>query len=133
MTTTTALVCIACSSPYVTSPRPGDTYTLCPTCLPLAWSRDALREADRIESARRHVLASAPQTLTLQQWLAIIGRYAGRCALCTVTAYSVLAVWTPEAGLTAHNVVPLCKSCEYHRIHNFANALERVRLELHEL
>jgi hypothetical protein len=120
--------CTACLNTYnmPASAALGDYPHLCAGC----FSRDTLREYDRIESARRYVLAGAPQTLTLAEWLAIVASWRGLCALCGLVPFSQLSIWIPAEGLAAHNVVPLCKACSHHKLHSWRDAMERVDVQL---
>jgi hypothetical protein len=95
------------------------------TCVP---SRAALH--DQIESARKHLLKGAKDTLTIEQWQAIIASYNGQCALCEMNPVDSCTIWVPVDGLVAGNVAPLCKACHYHKEHSFLSAMERVRTQL---
>ena len=128
MTTTqrSRLICMACNQPYDSPTRATSTYHLCSQCMVTEWSKDALREADRIESARRHVQPGAPQTLSLHEWLAVIATFRGRCALCEIVPYSALVLYRDDQGLTATNCFPACKACAHHFKSGFGNAVDRL-------
>jgi hypothetical protein len=122
----TLLTCALCGRQYEAPAHVAGSYGLCPD----HWSRDTLREYDRLQSARRHVLEGAPATLTLAEWLAIIAKWRGLCALCQIATFSELAIWIPARGLAANNVAPLCRVCAHHKKHSFLSAMERVELAL---
>lgn len=119
MTTPHTSICALCWSSY--EARNG--YGLCPDC----WSRDRLREFDRLESAtakaHRHNL---PVTLTLHQWLATISDFKGRCAYCQELPYSFIETVDEYAGLTWENAVPVCRACSIHKAKSWEAAQRRV-------
>ena len=118
--------CVLCGVQYDAPANLKGYKGLCPE----HWQRDILREMDRLSSARDRLPAGTPDTLTLQEWLAIVASWEGQCALCGINQSSVPAIWAPTLGLVAGNVVPLCRACDYHRQHNFSNALARVSAQL---
>lgn len=119
------MTCVLCGVQYEALAIAGYTG-LCPD----HWTRDTLREWDRINSARKHLLPGAPDTLTLAEWLAVVTSWAGCCALCELNTYNTLAIWIPALGLVAGNVAPLCRACAWHKDHSFLSAMEEVRAQL---
>ncbi len=118
-------VCVLCGVEYAGLAIAG-YQGLCPD----HWTKDALREWDRINSARKHLVAGAPDTLTLSEWLGIVTSWRGLCALCQLNTYNSLAIWIPSSGLVAGNVAPLCRACYYHKEHSFLSAMDDVRAKL---
>lgn len=118
--------CVLCGVLYDAPANLRSYQGLCPE----HWQRDILREMDRLAAARDRLPADVPNTLTLQEWLAIIASWEGQCALCRLNQSSVLAIWVPNDGLVAGNVAPLCRACEYHRQHSFLSAMDRVSAQL---
>ena len=119
-------MCALCSDEYQPYSRLAG-YDLCQRC----WSKDILREYDRLASARRQAeRAGLPATLTLREWLAIITDWRGLCAYCQVSFYAAIDVCRPADGLTATNAVPICKACSVHKNGSFAAAMERVQAYL---
>jgi len=123
MTTPHTAICALCWSTF----QAHTSYGLCPDC----WSRDRLREFDRLESAKvkaeRHNL---PITLTLREWLATTSDFEGKCAYCQEIPYSFLEMVNPDAGLTWDNVVPVCRACSIHKACSFETAQNRVQAYL---
>ncbi|HEY7417683.1 MAG TPA: hypothetical protein VH593_21050 [Ktedonobacteraceae bacterium] len=100
------------------------SYGLCPAC----WSRDRLREWDRLETARRYALRNhLPATLTLTQWLSVCSDFGGSCAYCHEMSYQRIDMVIPERGLAYDNVVPICLACLHHKEHGFEAAIQHVR------
>ncbi len=105
------------------------SYGLCPQC----WSRDKLREYDRLESAeykarKQHL----PATLTLAQWLATTSDFNGKCAYCLELPYHFITMVEPDKGLTWENAVPICRACAVHKECSFDVASLRVKAYLAE-
>lgn len=105
-----------------------NSYGLCERC----FSRDRLREYDRVESAARqaHRANICPITLTLPEWLSILSDFAGVCALCKRYGASKILMFDHTQGLAYYNVIPACYACEYHHINGFETAREEIRLYL---
>lgn len=101
------------------------SYGLCPHC----YSKDRLREYDRIESAIRQARRQgiAPVTLTLVEWLSVLSDFAGTCALCRHHGYTKILMVNVVKGLVYTNIVPACTACEYHYHHGFNSAIEEVQ------
>jgi hypothetical protein len=119
-------LCSLCGEQYAAPANVRAYHGLCPT----HWSGDTLREWDRWEAARSQAAHDVPATLTLAEWLAILSHHRGKCAICQQVQFSRLATWIPAEGLTAHNVVPLCKACHWNREHSWRDAIERVTAQL---
>lgn len=119
-------ICVLCGVQYEAPAHLTRYQGLCPA----HWQRDILREMDRLSSVRDRLPVGTQDTLTLQEWLAVINYWEGQCALCGLNQSSVLAIWTPALGLVAGNVVPLCRACEHHRQHSFSLAIDRVSAQL---
>lgn len=63
---------------------------------------------------KRAIDAGLPATLTLEQWIATLKFYQGRCAYCRVGPYEAIEHFIPltlGGGTTADNCVPACKTC----------------------
>ena len=123
---TSLKTCVLCGVQYDAPVHLRGYQGLCPSC----WSKDTLREWDRLESAHKRLLPGAPDALTLAEWLAIVARWRGLCALCEINQFGVLAIWFPVDGLVAGNVAPLCRACEHHRQNSFSLAIDRVSAQL---
>lgn len=73
-------------------------------------------ESARVSRHRRKSLArTLPNTLTIEQWAAIVAAYKGRCAYCgrkpkKLTQDHVVPV-KKGGGYTAENIVPACQPC----------------------
>lgn len=119
-------ICVLCGVQYEAPAGVFGYEGLCPD----HWSRDTLREYDRIISARRQLAKGSPATLKLSEWLAIVGSWRGLCALCQLVPYSLLAIWRPDRGLIAGNVVPLCKVCNAFRGRSFDDAMRQIDMQL---
>lgn len=123
MTTPHAAVCALCNSSF----EAHTSYGLCPLC----WSRDRLREFDRLESATRKAhRANLPVTLSLKQWLTVTSDYKGRCAFCLEVPYSFIEMVDPHQGLVWDNAVPVCRACAIHKAHSWEEAERRVHAYL---
>lgn len=119
MTTPHAAICALCWSTF----EAHTSYGLCPDC----WSRDRLREFDRLESARAKAQRqNLPTTLTLREWLATTSDFSGKCAYCEEVPYSFVETVNPDLGLTWDNVVPVCRACSVHKVLSFDVAQNRV-------
>src|SRR5712691_45345 len=124
MITQAVLICVLCGQEYHVEAHVIGTYGLCPGC----WSRDTLREHDRLESAKRHARSVGHEAdLTLAQWLAVIVDYRGLCALCEARPYEALALVDESRGVTPGNCIPCCRSRRVHLMNGFAVALARVK------
>jgi hypothetical protein len=123
MTTPHIAICALCWSSF----EAHTSYGLCPDC----WSKDRLREFDRLEAAttkaHRHKL---PALLTLREWLSVTSDFKGRCAYCLEVAYSFIETVHPEQGLTFDNAVPICRACSIHKADSFEAAQRRVEAYL---
>jgi hypothetical protein len=119
-------ICVLCGVVYTAPPHLKGYQGICPD----HWNKDVLREFDRIASARGHLSAGQPDTLRLDEWMAIIAAYRGVCALCETLPFSVLELWTLGQGLTANNAVPLCRACAVHRRGSWQDAVDRVTRQL---
>ncbi len=119
------MICVLCGVEYAGLAIAG-YRGLCPD----HWTKDTLREWDRINSARKQLVADVPDTLTLSEWLGIVTSWRGLCAICEMNSYNTLAIWIPARGLVAGNVAPVCRVCEYHRQHSFVAALDSVSAKL---
>lgn len=104
------------------------SYGLCSKC----FSRDRLREYDRVESATRQARREGicPISLTLVHWLSVLSDFAGVCALCKRYGASKILMFDRTQGLVYTNILPACYACEYHYIHGFDTAKEEIRLYL---
>ena len=99
------------------------TYGLCKRC----WSRDRLREFDRLLSTMRSIRRmNVPCTLTLIEWLSVISDFQGKCAFCLVAPYHSIEMLRPAYGLVWGNVLPCCRSCSTHLQHGFETSIARV-------
>lgn len=115
----TTAQCVICGLTF----ESRTSYGLCPLC----WSKDRLREWDRVQSATRSALrANRPATLTLVQWLSTVSDFEGLCAYCQEMTYSYIDMVNPALGLIYENVVPLCRACAVHRRSSFEDAKIRV-------
>jgi hypothetical protein len=113
-------ICVLCCVPF----DARTSYGLCPLC----YSKDRLREYDRVESSRHHALRNnLPATLTLQQWLACLSDFAGLCSYCGLVPFSVIEIVDERKGLSHNNVVPSCRVCSHYRKQPFEQAEIRVR------
>ena len=123
MTTPHTAICALCWSSF----EAHTSYGLCPDC----WSRDRLREFDRLESAttraQRHFL---PATLTLQEWLATASDFKGKCAYCQEMPYSFIETVNPYLGLIWDNTIPVCRAFSIHKADSFEVAQNRVNAYL---
>jgi len=120
---TLTAICALCDEEFAAR----TTYGICPSC----FSRDTLREFDRLESAKRHAKrASLPVELTLTDWLATIADFNAKCAYCLTVPFGYLEMVDPLAGLTKKNAIPVCKACQVHKQHSFTAAEQRVRAYL---
>ena len=101
------------------------SYGICKRC----YSKDRLREHDRVESAVRQARNAGivPITLCLPEWLATLSDFAGVCALCKRYSCSRILMVDRAKGLTYANVIPACYACEHHYIHGFNAAIEEIR------
>lgn len=72
-------------------------------------------EQDRVQMhCKQSVKNGTPATLTVDEWLASIDFFHGKCAYCQVNPYSVLEHILPTCfggGTTKENCVPACVSC----------------------
>lgn len=116
--------CTICGLPF----EARHSYGLCEKC----YSRDRLREYDRVESACRaaHRQGIVPVTLTLVHWLSTLSDHAGLCAFCREYQCSVIEMVRPGGGLTYDNVVPCCRACHRRRSDGYDEAEDRVRIYL---
>ncbi len=115
--------CILCGEDYEPPAGAGRYAVLCPRC----WSKDTLREYDRLESAKRQAQRSGlPATLMLGEWLAIVTDWRGLCAYCQESYYSAIDLYRPGEGLTASNTVPICRACSVHKSSGWETAIGRV-------
>ncbi|MEO6891009.1 MAG: hypothetical protein ABI324_18645 [Ktedonobacteraceae bacterium] len=116
----TASICALCSSFF----EARTSYGLCPAC----WTRDRLREYDRVASVSTHARrAHAQVTLSLVEWLSVVSDFKGLCAYCLTLPFSRIEMVNPAAGLTYANVVPCCRACAVHKEHTFEAASHRVQ------
>src|SRR5438034_10180793 len=104
------------------------SYGICTKC----YSRDRLREYDRVESAVRqaHREGLVPVTLTLVEWLSILSDAQGVCMLCKRYGCSRILMFDRAKGLVYDNVVPACHACEHHYVYGFDAAKEEIRIYL---
>ncbi|SRR6266487_4420326 len=119
---TIEVYCTLCGQQYRAPSHIRAYHNLCPSC----YSADALREWDRIESARGQLLPGAPDTLKLSEWLHTVAAFHGKCCLCLQVPFSRLTLLDMARGLTAENAIPTCKACAWHYTHSFAASVERV-------
>jgi antitoxin component HigA of HigAB toxin-antitoxin module len=116
-------LCALCNTEF----EARTSYGLCKNC----WSKDRLREWDRLESAKKSIRRlGVPTSLTLVEWLSIVSDFQGRCAYCLVSNYFDMEMANPRLGLVRANVIPCCRSCQIHKHHTFDVALERVQAYL---
>ena len=117
--------CALCSDEYRLCSRSAG-YELCQRC----WSKDTLREYDRLESAK-HKVQSSGLTATLGKWLGIAADWRGLCAYCQEAYYSAIDLYRPGEGLTATNCVPTCKVCTVHKNRGgFTTMMDRMQAYL---
>lgn len=103
------------------------SYGLCPDC----WTKDRLREYDRLQSAYKEARRrDQPALLELRQWLTILSDFAGRCAYCQVHWYQLIETVDTDLGVVQGNVVPICYGCREHKRVGWQNAASRVRAYL---
>lgn len=116
--------CVICGMTF----EARHSYGLCNRC----FSRDRLREFDRVESAVRQARKAGivPNTLCLPEWLSVLSDFAGVCALCKRYGASKILMAERSKGLVYANVIPACYACEYHYIHGFDAAKEEIRIYL---
>lgn len=125
MTSPHTAVCALCSSSF----EAHTSYGLCPDC----WSRDRLREFDRLEAAIKVAhRKKLPVTLSLRQWLTVTSDFKGRCAFCLEMPYWFLEMVDPYQGLTWQNVIPVCRACSIHKANTWEAAERRVHAYLVE-
>jgi hypothetical protein len=99
-------------------------YGLCKKC----WSRDRLREWDRIlSSSKQAEKEGLPYSLLLTQWLSLTSDLKGLCAYCQEYSYSIIEMVDPIKGLVYGNVIPACRACHVHKKHGFNTAEQRVK------
>lgn len=116
-------VCALCTTPF----QARTSYGLCKNC----WSRDRLREWDRLISAQRQAeRLNVPATLTLVQWMSTASDFKGLCAYCLEMPFSLIEMVDPRLGLIWENVVPICKACHTHKHTSFEEAIRRVQVYL---
>lgn len=101
------------------------SYGLCEKC----YSKDRLREYDRVESACRAARRQGivPVHLTLVEWLSTLSDFAGLCAFCREYTCNVIEMVRRDAGLCYDNVVPACRACSTRRQDGYEEAEDRVR------
>lgn len=105
------------------------SYGICPLC----WSRDRLREFDRVHMAIKQAeRAKLPATLTLLEWMSIASDFNGLCAYCLEMPFTSITMVVPERGLVRANVVPICRACNKHKQHGFDVAHQRILLYLEQ-
>lgn len=104
------------------------SYGICSAC----FSRDRLREYDRVESAVRQARREGicPISLVLLEWLSILSDAHGVCLLCKRYGASKILMADRAVGLVYANVIPACYACEHHYIHGFDSAKEEIKLYL---
>jgi 5-methylcytosine-specific restriction endonuclease McrA len=70
---------------------------------------------------RRAILAQVENTLTTEQWEAVLAKYKYRCAYCgskkNVEMDHIIPV-SKNGEHTIHNVIPACRSCNGHKCAN---------------
>lgn len=116
--------CALCATPFDAT----TSYGLCPAC----WSKDRLREWDRLRSATYYATrANVRATLTLPEWLTILSDFRGRCAYCLKDYYSLIERVDMRKGLVWGNVVPVCRACKVHKDSSWDTAVDRVASYLH--
>ena len=124
MITQAVLICVLYGQEYHVEAHVIGTYGLCPGC----WSRDTLREDDRLESAKRHARAAGnADTLTLAQWLAPVAVFNGKCGLCEVRPFEEIGILDACGGIALDNCFPVCRSCRTHLVHGFDLAIARIQ------
>lgn len=116
------ITCVLCGSLFTLHTHLQGDYGLCPCC----FSRDNLREWDRLMSAKGKLQPEVPNTLSLIEWLNSIASWHGLCALCETVGYSHMDMLRQEDGLTANNVIPTCRACHVHSVGSWAEAMTRV-------
>src|ERR1700739_1216103 len=106
------------------------SYGLCEKC----YSKDRLRELDRVDSAARqaHRKGIVPATLVLVEWLSVLSDHAGLCAFCCTYSASVIEMYDRTKGLTYDNVIPACKACVAMRRGGIEEAEKRIGTYLSE-
>ena len=73
-----------------------------------------IREVDRVKAQLIYARAqNAAATLTVIEWFAILDRFGWKCAYCQEKPFQIMShvVAQKEAGTTAENCVPSCRSC----------------------
>ncbi len=120
------IVCVLCGSQFTIHTHTQGDYGLCPGC----FSRDNLREWDRLESTKRKLAHDVPCSLSLVEWLHIAASWRGLCALCQEVGYSHIDMIEQQRGLVAQNCIPTCRACHIHLIGSWSSALARVAAQL---
>jgi hypothetical protein len=118
-------ICALCYAQFEAS----TAYGLCPLC----WSKDRLREFDRVMTALKHARRDdLPATLEFIEWLVILSDWRGRCAYCDTPHYAAIEMVERWRGLVRENVVPACWSCDVHVRNGWQEAEDRVKSYINE-
>lgn len=116
-------ICALCLSAFDSQ----TSYGLCPDC----WSKDRLREWDRLQAAyKESKRRDTPALLQLREWLTVLSDWNGRCAYCQVHWYQYIETVDATQGLVLGNVVPICMGCREHKRVSWDAATSRVRAYL---
>lgn len=117
--TPTQATCAICTTTF----EARTSYGLCPAC----YSKDRLREWDRLQSAIKHAQQNnLPVSLTLVQFLGTISDFRGMCAFCQLMPHSVIEMMNPYEGLVWSNIAPACRSCSYIKRAGFGTVQKRI-------
>lgn len=107
------LACVACSDGVVKDPR-YPALQMCPSCEDVYFAGPSTPPAGGIQSAlARARTARVPATLTVNEWIATVGHFGGRCAYCG-GPWSLVEHATSISlggGTTAANCLPACAYC----------------------
>jgi len=111
--------CVICKSTF----EARTSYGLCPAC----YSKDRLREWDRLQSAIKHPQRdNLPNSLTLLQWLGTVSDFRGQCSACQIMPHSTIEIISPLGGLVWDNIVPMCRSCSQIKHVGWDNTCTRI-------
>lgn len=120
---TVMTICCICDASF----EAKHNYGLCSS----HFSRDILREYDRIETARRKATQQGlPADISLLQWLGVISDTKGLCMLCEEYTYQYIEMYRSAKGLVHGNVFPCCRACKKFFKGGIEIAKERVKLYL---
>lgn len=128
------VTCVQCGREYahVSTSRSGAKR--CPACYRAPVITEAGEQKRVVSNNRIATQAGLPATLTLEQWLATLQDFSGRCAYCDDAPFALLEHFIPVSlggGTTADNCVPACFACNHAKMKTRQvipdETLERVR------